>query len=117
MNKYFTPVQFNDPAPEDEKPVKKEKKFPSAKTFNKVVSAMKKEIRLIQTGHSKYTHYAIQLKDGRCPAIAAIERFAEKPSREGMEEILDLSEQDFGLRVRRYFEELFNQVTKEKKNE
>lgn len=110
MNKYFTPVTFKDPEPKVKEEKKKTLKFPSKTAFTKAIKAIRKEINLIQIGQSEHSHYAIQLKDGRCPAIASLERFAERPTEEGMKQLLELSEQDFGLRVRRYFEELLNKV-------
>jgi hypothetical protein len=105
---YFDPLKFDDEEPEV-KP-KPRKTFPAKDDFKKAITIITREVSRIQAGKSEYHPYAIQLKDGRCPATVSLNRFKDEPTLKGLEEFLVLSEQDFGARVKQFFEETLNRV-------
>lgn len=109
MKDYFTPVEFKDEVEEVAEETKQEV-FPEKEKFTDAISTIKKEFSKISEGTSKYSHYAITMKDDRGPATATLERFEETPNRENMDSFLEIAEQEFGLRVKRFFEETLNKV-------
>lgn len=110
MNKdYFKPVKFNENKQNKSK-VKSTPKFPNKKKFTKAINLIRQEFEKIATGTSEYSHYAIVMKDDQGPATVTLAKFEATPTIENMKEFLDIAEQEFGLRVKKFFEETLNTV-------
>lgn len=113
---YFDEVDFT----EFKKPVEKEEikvSFPTDSAFwEPVLAVVRNEINLYTIGQSSLRAGAIQLHNGTCPAITALERFRQTPNNKNMADFLEAASQDFGIQFGDLFRKLLDNKLKEAVN-
>ena len=107
---YFTPVNFNE-KPTQIKP--EEKPFPAKHEWSKALDMIWEEVGKIESGGSRFFKTGVQIKHNQ-PALATLHRFAQSPSKEQYEALLQVLPQDFGS-ASVYFIKLLNAVMEKDK--
>jgi hypothetical protein len=115
MSKYFKEVELVTPVnPADTKPK-------TIKRFNKerlkgVFRKIDEELERVKNGVSTYTTYAIRNSFGS-PAENRLRIFKLDPTEDNYKAVLEITTQDFGVRLSDYFKELIEKTREEVPNE
>lgn len=111
---FFTPIDLPDPPVEDVTADTSVPDWPTPKLFGPIFDKISIEINRITDGTSDFTPHGISL-DADKGFMNVWMKFKRTPTKENMDQFLEMVEQDVNLRARREFQKWLNLALEKKK--